>query len=440
MKTYILENKQFLFLLLSWIIVSSIFLPAVWVVVPISLFVLYKKTLYNEILLGFLLVLIFSDSWEPSLAWAKKFKNVYIILMFLFYYSDRKNFSHNSRVILSFIPFILISIICLFFSESFSSSIQKTISYFLVIIVVTNYIQNLLIEDKDRLFRSLVFFVSLVFLVGFILYFINNSEVVYVGRYRGAFGNPNGLGVFSLIFFLAFNAITDSQPELFTKREKQLFYILLFLSMLMSGSRSAFFGVLLFFLTKYFYKKSSFLGFIMLLLMGFLYQYVTLNLVNIIRFLSLNDFFRINTIEDGSGRFIAWNFAWQKIQDNFFIGKGFDYTEYLFQKNYSTLSKLGHQGNAHNSFLTFWLDTGLVGLVFFLFGFIGNFLKAAKSSKVAMPIMYTIIFSAMFESWLIGSLNPITILVWIILVILLSKKNSLGETEKIKQEEIPVAK
>ena len=43
-------------------------------------------------------------------------------------------------------------------------------------------------------------------------------------------------------------------------------------------------------------------------------------------------------------------------------------TELLYKENYQLLSRLGHQGNAHNSFLTIWYDTGIIGLLGFITG------------------------------------------------------------------------
>jgi O-antigen ligase len=101
------------------------------------------------------------------------------------------------------------------------------------------------------------------------------------------------------------------------------------------------------------------------------------------------------------------------------LGKGFFYTEYLFKKYFEILSTQGHQGNAHNSYLTFWLDTGLIGLIMYVVAFFSSFISAARKSYYAIPLLYAIVFSANFESWLTSSLNPFTIQVWIMLTILL---------------------
>lgn len=73
---------------------------------------------------------------------------------------------------------------------------------------------------------------------------------------------------------------------------------------------------------------------------------------------------------------------------------------------------------AHNSYLTFWLDTGLVGLISFMIGLMFTFIKAAQKSTLAIPILYSILFSNYYESWLTASLNPFTIQLLFILTII----------------------
>jgi O-antigen ligase len=84
------------------------------------------------------------------------------------------------------------------------------------------------------------------------------------------------------------------------------------------------------------------------------------------------------------------------------------------------LNDLGHQGNVHNSYLTLWLNTGIIGLFLFARGFLLSFIKASKNTRIAFPVMFTVLFSANFESWMTASLNPITIQLLIILTILTS--------------------
>ena len=68
-----------------------------------------------------------------------------------------------------------------------------------------------------------------------------------------------------------------------------------------------------------------------------------------IKFFQLDNYFRVDSIEEGSGRKVAWVFGWLQIQNYFFIGGGFGHDENVFRPNYYWLEKLGHNGGVHNS-------------------------------------------------------------------------------------------
>src|SRR5690606_33947912 len=164
------------------------------------------------------------------------------------------------------------------------------------------------------------------------------------------------------------------------------------------------------------FKFSPVLGFIGFIGVLFFINSITDLTISIIIELGLGDTFRIETLEEGSGRFLAWDFAWQRIQHYYFIGRGFGYDEHLMRSNFNYLSRLGHEGGVHNTYLILWLNTGLIGLAMFLRGFFLNFISAAKKTTIALPVMFTVMFSIMFEPWLAASLNPYTSLFIIALI------------------------
>ena len=93
------------------------------------------------------------------------------------------------------------------------------------------------------------------------------------------------------------------------------------------------------------------------------------------------------------------------------------YEEYLYMINRHALSALGHQGGVHNTFLALWLNTGIIGLVLWLVGLFRTIFKAVAISYTALPFLYTVLFSAFFEAWLMGSLNPYHITMLLILAV-----------------------
>jgi len=86
--------------------------------------------------------------------------------------------------------------------------------------------------------------------------------------------------------------------------------------------------------------------------------------------------------------------------------------------NYRMLGKLGTQGGVHSSYLSLWLNFGLVGVITYLRSFFLVFFKASKISKLSFSIMYAVLFSAAFEGLFIGSLNPQMIILLMIITII----------------------
>jgi len=428
---YLKNNQQFWLIAIVWLLVGMYGGPIIWGLPPLTVLLMKKKKMYSELFFGFFFILILSDSRQYSLDFAESIKNVYVVLLALFIFFDFKEFQPFNRLIVRFIPFFLVAFLCLFYSEGgiFFTSLQKTLSYLLIALIVPNYVFKLYREEGTAFLRNLVHFGTLILLVGLVLKFIYPEVTTLQARYCGILGNPNGLGIFTILFFLIFSVVANYYPDLFLRKEKALIYICIYVSIILCGSRTALVGTLIFFIFQYFYRLSPFFGFIVFIIFLMVYQVITTNIEVIVIGLGIEEYFRIETLKSGSGRLVAWQFAWELIQDNMFFGKGFSYTDYIFKQNAGILGVRGHQGNAHNSYLTFWIDTGIVGLVLYLRAFLLSFFQAAKNTVIAIPLMYTIIFCSYFESWLTASLNPFTIQFFIILTIITSEEFKLGAEE-----------
>lgn len=414
---HIRNNYQFYLLLFAWWVIGANIAMAGLGLVLLSVLFFKKNQLNEEIFIGFMFTLILSD----SLDFAATTKNIYMVLFSVFLFFGGGELKFTNYFSLRFLPYFFIAIVCLFFSEQPFVASQKTLSYALLLISVPNYIENIYRKRGVEFFRTLVYFLTIVLFIGLVYYVLFPYKSMLVGRFRGAFHlNPNGLGLFCLMVFLTIAVVESFYPSLFEKREKYFLYAVVLASLLLTKSRNSLVAVIIFIVFRNFFHFSPYLGFVLFLVFVFVYRYITDNLALIVMTFGLEDFFRIETLETGSGRTIAWDFAWQHIDKNYFLGKGVSYTEYLYHKNYTMLSQMGHQGNAHNSYLTFWLDTGLIGLSLYMFAFVSLFIKAAKYTLVAIPVLYSVLFSATFESWLTASLNPITIILLIVITIIAS--------------------
>jgi len=424
-REYYKENLQLYSILLVLLLTGMLAGKIVLVVLPAMMFLMVRKRMYEELFIGYFFILILSDSLSPSLTFAKDAKNIYAALLAVLFWFNRDDFKPFSTLYKLYIPFFVFSFFTMYTSinEPFILvSMQKTVSYFLAFIIVPNFFLKLYRDNGEQFLRRLIFFCFTTLLAGFILKF-TNSDVAFLesGRYRGVMGNPNGLGIYSFLMFVVFYLVNDFFPALFSKRERWIIYIFILVSIVLTDSRNAIVALFIFYLFSRFYKGSVFLGVILSLIALVAAQVISTNLTAIVLYLKLGNLFRISTLEDGSGRYVAWEFAWKQIQKNFFVGKGFGYNEYYMRQNYGFLSKLGHQGGIHNSFLTFWMDQGLIGLLIYLFCYVLIFIKAAGKTKLALPIMFSISFTALFESWLVGSLSAYAFLAMIIYTFITSE-------------------
>lgn len=429
MKEYLVTYKQFIVIAFIWIIVGVFFGPLIYFVLPIMLLLMYRKEMHLEIFLGFFLMLTLSDSRSSSLQFAGQAKNIYIVLLFLFSLFIKSKTDSHIKFYQYFIPFFFLALICIAFNPMPFLSFQKTVSYIFLFVSIPIYFQYVYKKHGDFFLKSIVFLVMSMLLIGFILNILNPNFANLIGRYRGMLGNPNGLGLYTLLFIILFTVIISIKKELYSKRAIIFVYTVCFLSLIMCGARTSLFASLLFLFFRKFYKISPVVGFLIFLIILALYQVISSNIEIIIIDLGLSNFLRLDTFTTLSGRSVAWEFAWQQIQFNFYIGKGFNYTEYIYKINYEYLSMMGHQGAAHNSYFTIWLDTGLIGLILFLTALMITFLKASKFSSLAIPILYAVLLSNNFESWITASLNPFTIQLLVILSIIFSKNQMINESE-----------
>lgn len=424
--------------MLSWVL-SAFYIGQTGAifVVGISILLLAHKQRYFELLLGFFFILLLSDNLDERLYFAKSFKNFYIVLIGITLISRRDDFKPFSGIFKLFIPFFIVAIFALQFSGSIGVAIQKTVSYGLLFITIPNYLKYFYRQSGPNFLKDMICFLFVLVVAGYLLKFINLNFVYIDGtRMRGLFGNPNGLGIFLFLFFSFFHIVNSFYPEMFTRLEKRIIYIVILFALVLCGSRTAFICILIFILLERIHAISPFIGLLVLTTIVFSYEAIMSNIIVLIKQFGLEKYFRLNTLEEGSGRFIAWAFAWQKIQNFYFFGGGMGNDEFIMRKNYGILTKLGHQGGVHNSYLTLWFDVGIVGLLAYLRSLILIFIKASKKTAVAIPFLYAVLFSTTYESWIAGSLNPFTIVLLFSLTLLFEDEFCPVTSETLPDEQL----
>jgi O-antigen ligase len=287
--------------------------------------------------------------------------------------------------------------------------------------VVPNYILFCYRRMGWKFFRHFVIFILVMLASQMAMPYYGPSWWSFImGRFRGYFGNPNGLAIFSYLCFMFVTVLFKVKPDLFSLKGKLVTYALLIYFLIECGSRTSLTATFMFLLFFRFFGASPFLGFVMFLAFGAAVEVISGNLPAILTALGLHNYFRVDTIADGSGRYFAWNFAWNKINEEgfFLFGGGFGNDEYIMRQHYPYLRSQGHHGGVHNSYLTMWFNTGIIGVLLFFRSYMLIFLKAVKYAPYAFAIMFSTMFSVLYESWLTGSLNPFTIILLSIITVL----------------------
>ena len=416
--------SQFIALMVIIYVIGVVLPELVYLLFPVVLFLLGYKKFFFELLIISILFLILSDyvpiesATRDSLKFAKDLKFLAPLALFGFMIYYKQEFHFNYKFIIPYIPFFMIATLALIYSIHIGVGIQKTISYILMYFTVPLYVLYLHKKHQALFWSGLITFLVGILIIGLILGIaIPQIGIHSAGRFKGALGNPNGVGIFSFLVAVIYTLVVHLKLATFSKREHFIIISAIFLSIIWCESRNAIMSTMLFLVTFRLIRINWFLAVIIVSGVIVFEEYLFNLIILLIEFVGLQSYFRVSTIEEGSGRIIAWAFAWQEIQNYFFIGGGFGHDEHIFRPNYYWLLRAGHNGGVHNSYLSLWFDSGIVGLLAYLFAFLFNLLKNMNGNYLALAFIVAIGFNINYESWIVGSLNPFTILLLIILSI-----------------------
>ena len=187
---------------------------------------------------------------------------------------------------------------------------------------------------------------------------LRGGDAMMGARFRGWMGNPNEMSHWWLpMFAVLMTGIGGA-------RNRQLFAGLIVLTILLyiqSGSRSplglsavvAFGGLLL--------SNDLSRG------MRYLIGLATVAAALALPFLNTETLsgvlpesvLRTETLDEGGGRFVAWQFGWEELMRRPWWGGGAGFEERYYVRYKEVLSLLGHQGLSHNSYLAFALNFGI---------------------------------------------------------------------------------
>lgn len=416
--------------------VGGLFLALPVFVVMIA--VLTNKRRYDDLFLGFILMLVFSDNIPSEqfagLSFTKQLKNFYILFLAFIVVVDRVYFKTINKLIIKFIPFFIIAVISLHAAtaETLSSGIQKTLSYFLLYLTIPTIVEYCYLDKGAIFFKrivSLLFFVMFVSLL--LKYLMPTVAISHGGRLRGIFGNPNGLGTFLIVLTILFTIVRSYYSKLFKPMISLFMYMVILLSIYWTGSRTALIAVVLFLGFYQLFKYSQVVGLLAFLSLAVFFQPLMDIILEGISSAGLAEQARTDSLDKGSGRLIAWDFALHNIQDYYYLGRGFTYDEFLMRSNFDYLSRMGHEGGVHNTYLIIWLNTGLIGLILFFRAFLLNFIQAARLTNYAIPAMLALMLSITFEPWMAASLAPYTS-IYLTIFVIISQPQFIDKSQNVE--------
>ncbi|MBZ0207518.1 MAG: hypothetical protein K8H89_14440 [Flavobacteriales bacterium] len=437
MKQFIREHYQLLAFIIIWVLVAAHVGLLLYALLPLSVFLMRRVERWQDMFFGFIICLILSDMSQDILAMRvmKTAKYTYIIALGLILLMDQARMQPMARLFSIFLPFFIYAFFPILNSAVPIVAIQKTVSYALLFLVVPNYVLFNFRRDGWNFFRNLIWFLVLILLTQKLMPYYTPVWWSDVGRFRGYFGNPNGLAIFVYLVFVLFTVINHLRTDLFSRTAKVFIYAVLIYYVITCGARTSLMSTLMFVLFIQFFRISTFLGVISFIAFLGIGELMASNLPYIITTLGLEEYMRVETLEDGSGRYVAWEYAWQQINEQglFLFGAGFQAEDQVMKSGREYLSLMGHQGGVHNSYLALWCNVGIVGLIIYLRSFALIFIKAGKNTPLAMAVMFSVLFSILYESWLAGSLNPYTIMLLVILTVM-SEDEIIGSS--LVEEEI----
>jgi hypothetical protein len=420
----------FLICLPIWILLGNTIPPANYVVVPICLgWFAYRKR-SDFILVSLILVLTFADSVVPVLIFTKTLKiMVMAATTFVAIYDIRRGLYHINKSFFNFLPFLFAAIIACNWSPVASSSLLKTVSYALLWFVGFHLIRHLFQNFGGSFLRDLTHLATLILILSFLMIILDPGRAFFRGtsRYAGIFRNPNGMGVFITVItpVYAFYFRGQGNVHFLTKA---FTYLMLVTSLALCASRTSIIAFIVFQAGLLAMKGNTFrrMFFFLGVVPVAIILSTTISIYDVSDLLGAQNYLRVSDIEDGSGRILAWGYGLDYATTHLFLGCGFGCEEnhFLWETPLELLLS-GHQGGVHNSYISFLINVGVIGMGLLAYFFYAT-LKKISNFQFVLPYIVSIAISATFESWMAASLNAFTIFFVIMIMVL-----TVGEHTKL---------
>ena len=283
-------------------------------------------------------------------------------ILYLFYY----RFSFKTLLKPHFLPFTLFAIyVLLTIFLSFLSGVNSSnktqffnyTSYYLLFFLFGIYFYFLRKKNTSILLIKIFFGVVLALYATIIVFFY--CKITTTPKNNGLYQAPILAHVFVLIpSFLSLRLYLKSNLSIL------LLYLLIFILSLMSTKRSLFIGIVMFAIFELFFfmnasntikNKKRFLIVLIIIMGVIMLSFIAINLITNGRLLYR---FRPDVFFSGSGRIDIWN-------DTIKILSSFSFKEWVFGRGTAAVLHTIGSG-AHNDFLEYLVDFGIIGLFHFI--------------------------------------------------------------------------
>lgn len=428
MQDYIERHRiLFIFILPITIFGGIVVTPFAFLALAVGIAVLFMRDEHDSIVLLFIFLLLTGDSRLMSIQFVKDLRAEALVMIFIIsLYEINHNRYRPNALMLTFIPFALVCFLGLIYSPKLSMGLNKMFSFFMFYFVCFNYIHHKFERYGRQMMIDILYLIVAVLVVSFLLLPVFPDYLSYGGaRFNGLMGNPNGMGML-VTLSLPMAWYLFHREKSFGRGFKLVTYSLMIVALMMCSSRNAIFSVVLFLLLLFGMSGSTFrrVAYFFVIIPGLAVIMRNIDLEQLIIQLGLDGYFRVSEFKSGSGRVFAWRFALELFSQSPLIGCGFACEEYTFAtKTNFQLWHSGHQGGVHNSYLTYLVNTGVVGTAMF-YGFLLNTARKVRNLKFIFPFIACVLFSAMFESWMFSSLSAFHVLFVVTLVYAIVDTNS----------------
>ena len=221
------SNSQFILILMFMYVIGVWFDPLIYIVFPLMYGLYGLKGHYIELIVMAVWILILSDyipvkgATHADLKFAKDLKPIVPLFLFGFYFRNRSDFPPVSRVFIRFIPFFIAAFVALQYSLKIDVGLKKYLSYILMYFSIPMYVNYLHKEYGEYFWKTLFTFIIGMLIIGLILgVAVPQIGVLTGGRFKGIFGNPNGLGIFLNLIFIFWTLLKEFKNYKLYKRRK----------------------------------------------------------------------------------------------------------------------------------------------------------------------------------------------------------------------------